>query len=292
MDSDWSDGSDESDWSDSYDDLSDLEPLPKRGRQSTHSDNQSGEEERLWHLCTSFQMHILKRLVPWCGHSALLEHCHDHLDPTRNSKLKQVLLVKEGLYGVQEHVHWCLDKLSAPQPPTAGQVIPEGLLELEWNQPAMEQATGGRLRKHGSDPTAQSVLCGQEPDGPQQMAWCKLKKLDLSYNPFGDQGAKGLADVLNDHPTLEELRVWGCEEMSGDGVQYLMDAIMSNTKVKMLTLDEKTSVLLEKGRNTLPDQKSILKGQTALDRASDKGVIVIVQELLKFTPNVNTKDKV
>ncbi|KAL5506231.1 hypothetical protein EMCRGX_G007830 [Ephydatia muelleri] len=30
----------------------------------------------LWHLCTSFQMHILKRLVPWCGHSALLEHCH------------------------------------------------------------------------------------------------------------------------------------------------------------------------------------------------------------------------
>ena len=36
----------------------------------------------------------------------------------------------------------------------------------------------------------------------------------------------------------------------------------------------------------------VQKGQTALDRASDKGVIVIVQELLKFTPNVNTKDKV
>ena len=36
----------DSDRSDSYDDLSDLAPLPKRGRQSTHSDNLSGEEER------------------------------------------------------------------------------------------------------------------------------------------------------------------------------------------------------------------------------------------------------
>ena len=41
-----SERSDESDWSDSYDDLSDLEPLPKRGRESTHSENLSGEEER------------------------------------------------------------------------------------------------------------------------------------------------------------------------------------------------------------------------------------------------------
>ncbi|KAL5506162.1 hypothetical protein EMCRGX_G007749 [Ephydatia muelleri] len=70
------------------------------------------------------------------------------------------------------------------------------------------------------------------------LKWCKLKKLDLSCNPFGDQGAKGLADVLKDHPTLEELDVRGCEEMSDDGVQYLMDAMMSNTRVKMLTLDE------------------------------------------------------
>ncbi|KAL5506102.1 hypothetical protein EMCRGX_G007673 [Ephydatia muelleri] len=31
--------------------------------------------------------------------------------------------------------------------------------------------------------------------------------------------------------------------------------------------------------------------QTALHRASDKGVIFIVQELIKFTPNVNTRDK-
>ena len=71
------------------------------------------------------------------------------------------------------------------------------------------------------------------------LKWCKLKKLDLSYNRFGDQGAKGLADVLKDHPTLEELQVRRCEEISDDGVQYLMDAMMSNTRVKMLTLDKK-----------------------------------------------------
>ena len=40
-----SERSNESDRSDSYDDLADLEPLPKR-RQSTHSENLSGEEER------------------------------------------------------------------------------------------------------------------------------------------------------------------------------------------------------------------------------------------------------
>ena len=33
------------------------------------------------------------------------------------------------------------------------------------------------------------------------------------------------------------------------------------------------------------------KGQTALDRASDKGVIVIVQELLKFTPMSTPKTR-
>eukprot|EP00731_Ephydatia_muelleri_P004493 Em0002g669a len=258
------------------------------------------------------------------------------------------------------------------------------------------------------------------------LKWCKLKRLEFKYNPIGDQGAKGLADVLKDHPTLEELEMRGSDKMSDDGVQYLMDAMMSNARVKMLRLDLNyehlivpkelmgmgtsgqdpsllkwkhtsvftvppapplhngladfmaasaicwgpsgpthkaqivqlwiqlgpshvpetatcclngklypchmgssyswcstamymvkhmvqvhmsstalrltlttsrpgritwTSSLLEKGqlfRNTLPDQKSILKGQTALDRASDKGVIVIVQEL---TPNVNTKDK-
>ena len=73
------------------------------------------------------------------------------------------------------------------------------------------------------------------------LKWCKL---DLSFNPFGDQGAKGLADMLKDHPTLEELRVWGCEEMSDDGVQYLMDAMMSNTRVKMLRLAKNYEYLI------------------------------------------------
>ena len=45
--------------------------------------------------------------------------------------------------------------------------------------------------------------------------------------------------MLKDHQTLEKLDVRGCVEMSDDGVQYLMDAMMSNTRVKMLTLDDK-----------------------------------------------------
>ena len=76
------------------------------------------------------------------------------------------------------------------------------------------------------------------------LKWCKLKKLNLFNNTFGDQGAKGLADMLRDHPTLEELDVYGCEEISDDGVQYLMDAMMSKTRVKMLTLDKKYKHLI------------------------------------------------
>ena len=71
------------------------------------------------------------------------------------------------------------------------------------------------------------------------LKWCKLKTMNLHGNPFGDQGAKGLADVLKDHPTLEVLDVYRCEEMSGDGVQNLMDAMMSNVRVKMVTLSDK-----------------------------------------------------
>ena len=71
------------------------------------------------------------------------------------------------------------------------------------------------------------------------LKWCKLKTMNLHGNPFGDQGAKGLADVLKDHPTLEELGVYGCDKMSDDGMQYLMDAMMSNTRVKMLSLSVK-----------------------------------------------------
>ena len=50
--------------------------------------------------------------------------------------------------------------------------------------------------------------------------------------------------MLQDHPILEELDVYGCEEMSDDGVQYLMDAMMSNTRVKMLRLIEKYKNLI------------------------------------------------
>ena len=89
-----------------------------------------------------------------------------------------------------------------------------------------------RLRGCGLRDEAICELCGG-------LKWCKLKKLDLRCNRLGDQGAKGLADMLKDNPTLEELDVRGCEEMSDDGVQYLMDAMMSNTRVKMLTLDDK-----------------------------------------------------
>ena len=42
--------------------------------------------------------------------------------------------------------------------------------------------------------------------------------------------------MLKDHPTLEELDVGECVEMSYDGMQYLMDAMMSNKSVKMLRL--------------------------------------------------------
>ena len=76
------------------------------------------------------------------------------------------------------------------------------------------------------------------------LKWCKLKKLDLVANLFGDRGAKGLADMLKDHPKLEELNVHGCDKMSGDGVQYLMDAMKSNTRVKMLILDWKYEHLI------------------------------------------------
>eukprot|EP00731_Ephydatia_muelleri_P036521 Em0270g1a len=85
------------------------------------------------------------------------------------------------------------------------------------------------LRECGLKDEAICELCGG-------LKWCRLKILVLNGNPFGDQGAKGLADVLKDHPTLEALYVWGCEEMSDDGVQHLMDAMMSNTRVKKLGL--------------------------------------------------------
>ena len=89
-----------------------------------------------------------------------------------------------------------------------------------------------RLRWCGLRDEAICELCGG-------LNWCRLKILNLTDNPFGDQGAKGLADVLKDHPTLEELWMWGCVKMSDDGVQHLMDAMMSNTRVKEVVLCSK-----------------------------------------------------
>ena len=94
-----------------------------------------------------------------------------------------------------------------------------------------------RLQECGLRDEAICELCGG-------LKWCRLKVLTLIDNPFGDQGAKGLANVLKDHPTLEELDVRGCNEMSDDGVQHLMDAMMSNTRVKKLGLPRKYSRLI------------------------------------------------
>ena len=66
-----------------------------------------------------------------------------------------------------------------------------------------------------------------------------LKALNLSYNPFGEQEAKSLADVMKNNETLEKLEMYGCNKISHSGVQYLMDAMMSNTTLKMLTLPVK-----------------------------------------------------
>ena len=87
------------------------------------------------------------------------------------------------------------------------------------------------------------LVCGLRDEAICELCgglkWCRLKLLGLAGNSFGDQGAKGIADVLKDHPTLEALYLWRCEEMSDDGVQHLMDAMMSNTRVKELVLPSK-----------------------------------------------------
>ena len=76
------------------------------------------------------------------------------------------------------------------------------------------------------------------------LKWCRLKTLDLGYNPFGEQGAKSLADVIKDKLTLKELGMLGCHKISHGGVQYLMDATRSNTTLKILTLSIKYTHLV------------------------------------------------
>ena len=68
---------------------------------------------------------------------------------------------------------------------------------------------------------------------------CKLKKLNLEKNPFREQGARNLADVIKDNPTLERLDMHGCDGISDGGVQYLMDAMMFNTSLEMIILSKK-----------------------------------------------------
>ena len=70
------------------------------------------------------------------------------------------------------------------------------------------------------------------------LKWCRLKTLHLGKNPFGEQGAKSLADVIKDNTTSEKLGMLGCDNISYGGVQYLMDAMRYNTTLKMLTLSE------------------------------------------------------
>ena len=85
--------------------------------------------------------------------------------------------------------------------------------------------------------------CGLEDEAICELCgglkWCRLKTLRLWGNPFGEQGAKSLADFIKDNPTLENLDMHGCDEISDGGVQYLMDAMRSNTTLKMLTLSDK-----------------------------------------------------
>ena len=40
-----------------------------------------------------YQIHILKRLVPWCGHSSLLEHCHGEHNILWNTLVVHVCIV-------------------------------------------------------------------------------------------------------------------------------------------------------------------------------------------------------
>ena len=83
-------------------------------------------------------------------------------------------------------------------------------------------------------------MCGLEDEAICELCGglkcCRLKTLNLSNNPFGEQGAKSLADVIKDNPTLEKLGLYRCDKISDGGVQYLMDAMRSNTTLKMLTL--------------------------------------------------------
>ena len=85
------------------------------------------------------------------------------------------------------------------------------------------------MQSCGLEDEAICELCGG-------LKWCRLKTLYLGYNPFGKQGAKSLADVIKDNTALEWLGMYGCDKISDGGMRYLMDAMRSNTTLKILTL--------------------------------------------------------
>ena len=87
------------------------------------------------------------------------------------------------------------------------------------------------MQSCGLEDEAICELCGG-------LKWCRLKRLYLWNNPFGEQGAKSLADVIKDNPTLGKLAMYDCDQISDGGVQYLMDAMRSNTTLKILTLSD------------------------------------------------------
>lgn len=68
---------------------------------------------------------------------------------------------------------------------------------------------------------------------------CKLKILDLRYNPFGEQGAKSLAVVIKINSTLKKLAMYGCDNISSLGIEYLMNAMTFNSTLNILTVPDK-----------------------------------------------------
>jgi hypothetical protein len=69
-----------------------------------------------------------------------------------------------------------------------------------------------------------------------------LKKIDLSYNPIGDEGACALAKVIhsnaNPHLNLASLDITGCS-IWNYGAKALLGAIAKNSSLRRLAMDER-----------------------------------------------------
>ena len=77
------------------------------------------------------------------------------------------------------------------------------------------------------------------------LSCCKLQKLDLSGNPFTKKGALELSLVMKSHPTVKELNVLRCDDIDVDGAGALLEAVRSNTTLRMLRLDERYRHLVQ-----------------------------------------------